>query len=173
LKGSKKNEKKAMSPHSSSKTMLTRSASSPNPARHSKDIQSPSPQTPPTRVTRKRTASLVDTTGSKARLEDCSPPSSRESNRMPSVGAGEFAGHVCLCQPEPKIRRPRNGESLSESLCPVATERALYWSADKDMSLYRLLIDATGLLLILCSIYSVSPASPADGRGSSSWTCKP
>jgi hypothetical protein len=28
-----------------------------------------------------------------------------------STGSGELSGHVCLCQPEPKIPRPRNGRS--------------------------------------------------------------
>lgn len=36
--------------------------------------------------------------------EDKDPPSAT------STGSGEFSNHVCLCQPEPKIPRPRNGE---------------------------------------------------------------
>ncbi|KAF2497870.1 hypothetical protein BU16DRAFT_327412 [Lophium mytilinum] len=109
-KSFEKGEKSATSSRRSSKTMLTRSASSPSPARHSKGTPPPSPKTSPTRITRKRAASLLDTVNNKARPEEQqqSPPTPRESNGLPSVTPGEFAGHVCLCQPEPKIPRPRN-----------------------------------------------------------------
>lgn len=121
-KNSEKGEKRATSPCRPSKTMLTRSVSSASPARQSKGTPSLSSQTSPARITRKRAASLLDTADSKARAEEHSPPSSRESNGVPSVGPGEFAEHVCLCQPEPKIPRPRNGEPLFNFLCPLATD---------------------------------------------------
>lgn len=57
------------------------------------------------RTTKKRLASVVEV----AEREDSGSPS---EERLPTsatpTGSPDFSGHVCLCQPEPKIPRPRN-----------------------------------------------------------------
>ena len=58
---------------------------------------------PPSHLTRKRAASLSLDATNESRLEDLVLNSA--SNISP-VSAGE---KVCLCQPDPKIPRPRNG----------------------------------------------------------------
>lgn len=70
-------------------------------------------------ISRKRLASLMEGSGSEDSdsLVDDKPPSSAMAT---AVGPPDFAGHVCLCQPEPKIPRPRNGE-FAISLCPMKT----------------------------------------------------
>lgn len=57
---------------------------------------------------RKRTAS-VGANGTSFEVGD-SPTNSRPGSAT-STGSGEISGHICLCPPEPKIPRPRNGKS--------------------------------------------------------------
>ena len=61
------------------------------------------------RSTRRRPSSLVEISEGEesASPTDEKPPASATSTIAVSP---DFAGHVCLCQPEPKIPRPRNGE---------------------------------------------------------------
>ena len=46
-----------------------------------------------------------------------SPVDSRAPPSASSIASAEISGHVCLCQPEPKIPRPRNGKSFLGFLC--------------------------------------------------------
>jgi hypothetical protein len=59
--------------------------------------------------TRRRPSSLMEISEGEesASPTDEKPPASATSATARSP---DFAGHVCLCQPEPKIPRPRNGE---------------------------------------------------------------
>jgi hypothetical protein len=48
--------------------------------------------------------------------EELARKSSVDAKDLPSAsstGSGELPSHVCLCQPEPKVPRPRNGKSES------------------------------------------------------------
>lgn len=73
-------------------------------------ISSPQP-------TRKRLVSLVEASESEesGSPTDEKPPPSATST---TAGSPDFVGHVCLCQPEPKIPRPRNS-GFEISLCPA------------------------------------------------------
>ena len=96
-----------------SNTMLARSNPSPIPARCSKASDEAITKEPSfvRRLTRKRAASLVHIEEDKPKSEDDDPTTyQRSSNSAPTTGSGEFSGHICLCQPEPKVPRPRNGE---------------------------------------------------------------
>lgn len=61
------------------------------------------------RSTRRRRSSLMDISEGE---EPASPTDKKPPASVTSITAAspDFAGHVCLCQPEPKIPRPRNGE---------------------------------------------------------------
>lgn len=72
------------------------------------DLSSPGPASP--RPTRKRVASLEVTVGDGDTPDYHNSASLGSPQSATSVGSGEFSPHVCLCQPEPKIPRPRNGE---------------------------------------------------------------
>lgn len=87
------------------------STSSPT-GRLSKEWQDPPALSPSGRVTRKkRTASSEDGINVVDYNDENSPVDSRAPPSASSTGSGELSGQVCLCQPEPKIPRPRNGKS--------------------------------------------------------------
>lgn len=111
-KASEKAQDNSASPREPSNTMLARYTSSPIPARRSKAGDEATTEGPTfvRRLTRKRAASLVHIEEDKPKPEDDDPTYQRSSNSAPSTGSREFSGHICLCQPEPKIPRPRNGE---------------------------------------------------------------
>src|ERR1700722_1177600 len=68
------------------------------------------PTSPPSRLTRKRAASLSIDAANEPRLEDLALAS---AGNLSTVSVGE---KVCLCQPDPKIPRPRNGVCLAPIL---------------------------------------------------------
>ncbi|OJD35942.1 hmg box protein [Diplodia corticola] len=114
--GAGKGEKSASSSRKASTTVSTRSSRrTASPSRSSKqdDAAPPTPESPPFRLTRKRAASLADK-GDREEddvVEDITPTTthSRMSSGGASVGSvASPANHVCLCQPDPKIPRPRN-----------------------------------------------------------------
>ncbi|EUC31712.1 hypothetical protein COCCADRAFT_38231 [Bipolaris zeicola 26-R-13] len=92
----------------SSRIQETRSNSMPNltTERNYEDDPSPTGTSSP-RSTRKRHACLVEASESEesGSPTDEKPPPSATST---TAGSPDFVGHVCLCQPEPKIPRPRN-----------------------------------------------------------------
>lgn len=120
-------------------TRSTRRTASPSRSSKQDDAGPPTPESPPFRLTRKRAASLAadhkggdddDGGGRSSNNKDeaddvveAITPSSTTHSRMSSGGAsagsaGSAASHVCLCQPDPKIPRPRNGQlSSTLSLC--------------------------------------------------------
>ena len=78
----------------------------PAPPEKDSELPVPGPYAAVTRLTRKRAASLNSEIANHPKIEDlaltgasptCSPTSDRPRE------------HVCLCQPDPKIPRPRNG----------------------------------------------------------------
>lgn len=86
----------------------TSSISRPLRSPHSPSTDSRTPLTPeespPYRSTRKRRASTLE--ADERALESAEPsPSHARAN------SGDSAVQVCICQPDPKIPRPRNGES--------------------------------------------------------------
>ncbi|KAF2190720.1 hypothetical protein K469DRAFT_736478 [Zopfia rhizophila CBS 207.26] len=90
----------------SSRTNLSRAAATPS---RTKEPRAPSPaQEYPTRVTRKRAASLNDGVNGNDSVDADSPTDPRNIQSASLTGSEELSEHVCLCQPEPKIPRPRN-----------------------------------------------------------------
>jgi hypothetical protein len=65
--------------------------------------ESEAAETTPVRMTRQRTAVLATPAELPTRKEDEISPQSATST--------EAVSQICLCQPDPKIRRPRNGMS--------------------------------------------------------------
>jgi HMG box factor len=68
-----------------------------------------------TRLSRKRAASLELETANHQRLDDLTLDSAGSG---PPLTADPTRDQVCLCQPDPKIPRPRNGTSCPFSLFP-------------------------------------------------------
>lgn len=133
-----------------SRTSSETSASHPSRS-PSKDLGSPArPASPPTHTKRKRTVEAAD--GSSG-LADRVPTGSKAH----SVDA---VAQVCICQPDPKIPRPRNGEH--QFLClPNALATEIY-----DFSLVN-------LVHLLTSPSSLHPLSPAPSSSRSSRTSRP
>ncbi|KAF1852140.1 uncharacterized protein K460DRAFT_271563 [Cucurbitaria berberidis CBS 394.84] len=90
----------------SGRTQDARSTSVSSPAERTKREELPSPALTSPRITRKRLASVVEVVDGEDSVENDSPIDAPPS--ATSTGSLDFAGHVCLCQPEPKIPRPRN-----------------------------------------------------------------
>jgi len=77
------------------------------PAHPEKHSEPPTPISPPRRTARKRAASLTtETLNLPPRIGDLDL-SSASTNGLPSSDL--TSEKVCLCQPDPKIPRPRNG----------------------------------------------------------------
>ncbi|KAK7613967.1 hypothetical protein JOL62DRAFT_630824 [Phyllosticta paracitricarpa] len=96
-----------------STAVSTRSRRTASPSQSKEDDGPLTPESPPFRLTRKRAASLVDRTEEMDTQEAGAAPVSGTHSRINSAGSlvssdGSTANHVCLCQPDPKIPRPRN-----------------------------------------------------------------
>ncbi|KAK4548050.1 hypothetical protein LTR36_010770 [Oleoguttula mirabilis] len=84
-----------------SSTVSTRSQRrSPSPSRGSKTPLTPE-ESPPFRTTRKRNAGAVEDEDKELDSASTTPAHTRASS-------GDSTAHVCICQPDPKIPRPRN-----------------------------------------------------------------
>jgi hypothetical protein len=84
----------------------------------------PSPAVSSPRNTRKRLSSLVEVGEQE---ESGSPVEERPPPSATSAGSPDYSGHVCLCQPEPKIPRPRNGESDASLLLNTSFLNRVVW----------------------------------------------
>jgi len=91
----------ARRPSSNTSTRSQRRSSS--PSRGSKTPLTPE-ESPPFKSTRKRTAGIVEIEDKELDSFTTTPAHSRGSS-------GDSTAHVCICQPDPKIPRPRNGKS--------------------------------------------------------------
>lgn len=89
-------------PSSNVSTRSLRRASSPSGGK-SKTPLTPE-ESPPFRSARKRNASIVEEEDKELESSETSPVHTRASS-------GDSAAQVCICQPDPKIPRPRNGKS--------------------------------------------------------------
>jgi hypothetical protein len=89
-----------------------RSAPTSSPLQRTKEEELPSPASNSPRSTKKRLAPLEEA-ATEEELDTTSPTELRSPRSVASNGSGELSPHVCLCQPEPKIPRPRNGESAT------------------------------------------------------------
>ncbi|KAK4555694.1 slightly ste11-like protein [Recurvomyces mirabilis] len=85
-------------PSSNTSTRSQRRSSS--PSRGSKTPLTPE-ESPPFKSTRKRTAGIVEIEDKELDSSTTTPVHSRGSS-------GDSTAHVCICQPDPKIPRPRN-----------------------------------------------------------------
>ncbi|KAK8220287.1 hypothetical protein IWZ01DRAFT_425802, partial [Phyllosticta capitalensis] len=95
-----------------STAVSTRSRRTASPSQSKQDDGPLTPESPPFRLTRKRAASLVDRAEMDSQEAEAVPVSGTHS-RINSAGSlvssdGSTTNHVCLCQPDPKIPRPRN-----------------------------------------------------------------
>jgi HMG box factor len=77
-----------------------------NAANLGKNSEPPTPNSPITRLTRKRAASLNTESANHPRIGDLALNSASSGGPPTSDPTRE---QVCLCQPDPKIPRPRNG----------------------------------------------------------------
>jgi hypothetical protein len=83
-----------------------------SPMQRTKEEELPSPTIVSPRSTpKKRLAALEEVVNEDDSKDVDSPTDIRSPRSATSHGSGEPSPHVCLCQPEPKIPRPRNGES--------------------------------------------------------------
>jgi hypothetical protein len=88
-----------------------------SPIQRTKEEELPSPTVLcPGSTDKKRLASLEEVVNEGDSMDVDSPTDIRSPRSATSHGSGEPSPHICLCQPEPKIPRPRNGES--PLLCP-------------------------------------------------------
>lgn len=92
----------APSRRTSSTVSLRSQRRSPSPSHGSKTPLTPE-ESPPFRTTRKRSAGLVQQEDKALDSADTTPAHSRGNS-------GDSAVHVCICQPDPKVPRPRNGK---------------------------------------------------------------
>jgi hypothetical protein len=83
-----------------------------SPLQRTKEEELPSPALNSPRSTKKRLAPLEEVTAGEE-PDTTSPTELRSPRSVASNGSVELSPHVCLCQPEPKIPRPRNGESAT------------------------------------------------------------
>jgi hypothetical protein len=86
-----------------------------SPLQRTKEENLPSPGLTSPQSTKKRLAPLEEAVNGEDGIDANSPTDLRSPRSPISNGSGDLSPHVCLCQPEPKIPRPRNGKS-SESL---------------------------------------------------------
>ncbi|KAF2830090.1 hypothetical protein CC86DRAFT_285307 [Ophiobolus disseminans] len=85
-----------------------RSTPTSSPMQRTKEDSFPTPALASPRSTRKRVASFEKTSNEEDLVDSNSPTTDRSPRSATSTQSGEFSPHVCLCQPEPKIPRPRN-----------------------------------------------------------------
>jgi hypothetical protein len=82
--------------------------SSPMQRTKEEDLTSSALTSPPS--IRKRLVPLEEVTNGEGSVETGTSADIRSPSSATSNGSGEPCQHVCLCQPEPKIPRPRNGK---------------------------------------------------------------
>lgn len=101
--------KRSRSLRKSNRIHDSKSGPTSSPLQRTKGEKLPSPAADSPRSTKKRSTHLEETINGDE-SETTSPTEMRSPHSAMSKGSGEPSPHVCLCQPEPKIPRPRNGE---------------------------------------------------------------
>lgn len=101
----------------SSRINDSRSAPTTSPIERTKRDELPTlPAVTSPRSTKKRLASLEEVANGDETDEAPSPTDDKPPPSATSAGSPDFSNHVCLCLPEPKIPRPRNGKCNNFSL---------------------------------------------------------
>lgn len=97
-----------------------RSTPTSNPYTKEEDHSSPTMTSP--QLAKKRLATLQEViNGEDAVYNNSSSMDLQSPQSATSNASGDLSPQVCLCQPEPKIPRPRNGKSFrSVSLCSAS-----------------------------------------------------
>lgn len=116
-KVSRKSDAGSDSSRRTSMSTSTRSQESASHVQISKSTDGlPTPESPSFRVTRKRAASVViRDVGDTMEVDHVSPTHTWVS----SGDSRDSTYHLCLCQPDPKIPRPRNGRPVVLCLLPL------------------------------------------------------
>ena len=109
----------------SSRIHETRAAPTSSPVERTKREEPPSPAVTSPRSSRKRLASLEAVVNGDNIDDTVSPTDEGPPPSAISADSPDCAGHVCLCLPEPKIPRPRNGESIF--LCSLIPPFPIGW----------------------------------------------
>jgi hypothetical protein len=94
----------------STRIQIPRSAPDTGDIQRTREEKQPTPTSPG--VARKRNSSLDSDDNAEESVKSESPTDVKTPASGGSTGFGDLSQHVCLCQPEPKIPRPRNGESV-------------------------------------------------------------
>ncbi|KAJ4994385.1 hmg box transcriptional [Stagonosporopsis vannaccii] len=90
----------------STRNQIPRSAPDRSPEQRTKEEEQSMPASPDGH--RRRNQSLEADGKVEENLESASPAEAKTPASVGSTGSGDLSPHVCLCQPEPKIPRPRN-----------------------------------------------------------------
>jgi hypothetical protein len=90
----------------------TKPAPTSSPFQRTKEEKLPSPALTSPRSTKKRLAPLEGAINGEDVVDINGPPDLHTPRSPVPNGSEDLSPHVCLCQPEPKIPRPRNGESV-------------------------------------------------------------
>lgn len=105
-----------------------------SPAGRQLKSQGPTSDPSSPRSTRKRATSALDTSIVRREINIAdSPTDLNPSHSAVSNASGEWSGQICICQPEPKIPRPRNGEL---SLSVIALLEPSGATSNKESGLY-------------------------------------
>lgn len=131
------------------------------------------PSSPRTRLARKRAASLdIDSANKHPRTEGLD----LDSASTPTPQTADPT-QVCLCQPDPKIPRPRNGASiLNTFLIEILHCDWLFCYARRGcFSLYlsQRNLSPSRKLMLLCSLHPLPAALSIPSRSPKPWPCKP
>lgn len=115
----------------SSRVQDARSMPTSGPMSRTNEEEIPSPVQTSPRSHRKRIAPIEESVHGEEYVDNSSPTDARSPQ---STGSGEQSPHVCLCQPEPKIPRPRNGESsLSLSAGGFSAKSGVTWTEQRHV----------------------------------------
>jgi hypothetical protein len=141
--------------HSETSTANTVSFNSNNQLSMSPGNVSQAVESAPARMTRKRAAHLADLED-EAKYKGLQSPACTE---QAFVGSPESIGQICLCQPDPKIPRPRNGTFANVSRMR-ASEILLF-----SLRAFKLAVSIsqrnTHRSNIVCSLYPLSSTPSA------------
>jgi hypothetical protein len=130
--------------------------------RSSRDAGEPAAALSSPRVLRKRASPSEDEFRPTGPARENHHMDSKPSHGSASTPPGEvLSGHFCLCQPQPKIPRPRNGEFALFFISGISSLKRRGVGSEQRRGF---VCGHTDQALTLCSIYSLPTASPACDR---------